>query len=1135
MKAILLSALIVAASTFAFAQGKQTQKIDAYVLQGTPSSSNSIALSAHVQGVNFQLHSIKGKSYTSIDMPNMVSLLTKGAPNVQQITASVIIPDLEAMKVKVVNAKYKDYQNVSIAPSKGNLTRDIDPNQVPFTFSKVYQKDAFYPGKLAELRTPYVLRDFRAQTVVFYPFQYNPVTKVLRVYSSIDIEMIPDASLHAENPFVRTKNSTSVTKEYSHIYKRQFLNYNSLKYTPLAELGNLLIIADSSYLTAMKPYLEWKTRTGRPTKMVSIQSVGNTTTAIKTYILNYYNTKGLAFVLLVGDAAQITTNNLSGNHSDNFYGYLLGNDSYPEVIVGRFSAETRSDVETQVNRTIAYERSPGINNGSYSRSIGLSSNQGPGDDNEYDYEHIRNMQLDLDTFNYSYHAELFDGNQGGNDASGDPNSSMVSTELNNGSGVVLYTGHGSSSSFVSSGFSSSHISALNNVGKLPFIWSVACVNGDFVSNTCFAEYWMRSRNSGGESIGAVATLMSTINQSWDPPMHGQDEMVDILVESYQNNIKRTFGGLSLSGCMKMNDDYGSQGDDMTDTWNLFGDPTLMVRTDTPSVLTVTHQPTMNIGSTQLPVQVNINGALVALTKDDSIYATAYSVNGVANLTFGGIATMDTFLLTVTAFNHIPYLADVLSISSSLPYVFSKRYYVNDLLTNNNRKPENGESVQLAVCLQNSGGVSTTGLTAKLKTTSALVTLTDSVASFGTLNVSDSLMLTQAFAFTVMPQVLNQSLIPFIVEIEDVSGNLWSSPINVLVNAPEIMVSSKLLVEVNGNGNGVPDAGEDFEIQFVLKNVGKNDLNSILADVSTSTSNLTVSVPSVSVSTLGINATYNCTYPLHISSSTPVGSLERIDFSAVSGIYSTNDNVVFKVGIVSEDFETGDFLKYTWQSAGDKPWVTDVTTKYEGSYSARSGLSQNDLNKESIMNLDLKVLADDSLSFYVKVSCEDGAVYNQWYDFLEFEIDGVRKDRWQGDMDWKRVAFPIDSGSHTVSWTYQKDNYSSAGSDCGWVDFIVFPPMQDHVGIQNASANVSAKLFPNPTHQQLHVSFELDTREQVAIRMFSQEGRLLKSLNPAVYIEGTHTEEISVEGLSSGVYFVQIKGESFQTTIPFIKQ
>ncbi len=174
-----------------------------------------------------------------------------------------------------------------------------------------------------------------------------------------------------------------------------------------------------------------------------------------------------------------------------------------------------------------------------------------------------------------FRRSFYDGSQGLNDAAGNPNESDVSELVNQGVGLISYTGHGSSTSLGSSGFSNSQIDQLQNDGMLPFIWSVACVNGEFDNGTCFGESWLRA-NRNGQGTGAVAAFMSTINQSWNPPMAAQDEMVDLLTENIQTSDTRTFGGLSLNGCLKMNDEYGTAGDEMTATWHIFGDPSMMV-------------------------------------------------------------------------------------------------------------------------------------------------------------------------------------------------------------------------------------------------------------------------------------------------------------------------------------------------------------------------------------------------------------------------------------------------------------------------------------------------------------------------------------------------------------------------------
>lgn len=539
----------------------------------------------------FYMNKVKnqnGVEYT-IETEGATPLLKKGAPNVAKATSSVIIPDMDEMTVEIVDAQYQEFTDIAIAPSKGNLFRDIDPATVPFEYAAEYSNDAFYPSEIASLRSPYILRDYRGQTVVVNPFRYNPVTKTLRVYYDITVKVTSTGNI-GENTFSRSGSFTTVDNEFKNIYDNHFLNSGSdSRYTPVEEDGSILIIAHSDFMDAMQPYIDWKIMTGREVEMVDVADIGGSSD-IESYIETYYNENDLTYCLLVGDAAQVPSSYSNGD-SDNNYAYIEGGDHYPEIFMGRFSAENITDVETMVQRTLDYEKEPFTGEEWYTNSISVGSDQGPGDDDEYDYEHLRNIQDDLNGFGYTYNYEYFDGSQGGNDAAGSPSPNDVAEGINSGSTIINYTGHGSTTSWGSSGFSNSDVNNLTNADKLPFIWSVACVNGNFVGSTCFAEAWTRATNAEGNPTGAIATMMSTINQSWAPPMQGQDDMNDLLTEQDENNIKRTFGGLSFNGCMSMNDEYGGEGDDMTDTWTLFGDPSVMVRTDNPTDISASHNPT----------------------------------------------------------------------------------------------------------------------------------------------------------------------------------------------------------------------------------------------------------------------------------------------------------------------------------------------------------------------------------------------------------------------------------------------------------------------------------------------------------------------------------------------------------------
>jgi len=585
--------------------------------------------------------------------PRAVSVMVKDAPDVPKFVASVIVPDKAKMKAVVTSSTYKEYSNVLIAPSKGNLYRNVDPETIPYEYGNAYAQNKFYPEKLVDLGNPYIIRDYRGQAVNIYPFQYNPVTKVLRIYTNLEVKVLPVNMNGGSNPLIRTKQINKIDAEFNNIYKRHFINYPSLKYTPLEEQGNMLIICYSGFMNDMQPLVNWKKLIGIPTEIIDVSTIGNTAAAIKTYVTNYYNQKGLTFLLLVGDAAQIATNTVTAGSSDNAYGYIVGADSYPEVFVGRFSAETVAHVQTQVKKTIDYERNPIVSPVWENIGIGIASDQGAGQGHnggESDAVHEGLIRTHLLGYHYTSVSQLY---QNGTY----PSTADIATAINSGASVINYTGHGSETSWGTSGFSNTDIDNLTNYGMLPFIWSVGCVNGAFVNTTCFGEAWLRATNNN-QPTGAIATLMSTINQSWAPPMTGQDEMNDILVETYANNIKRTFGGLSMNGCMYMNDVEGSAGTEMTDTWNLFGDPSLMVRTDIPQSMTVTHPQSIMLSDNQMQVNCNVNGAYVSLTINNEIIGTGTVTNGSATISFAQLLTTDSIAVTVTAYNYIPYFGKV---------------------------------------------------------------------------------------------------------------------------------------------------------------------------------------------------------------------------------------------------------------------------------------------------------------------------------------------------------------------------------------------------------------------------------------------------------------------------------------------
>jgi len=388
---------------------------------------------------------------------------------------------------------------------------------------------------------------------------------------------------------------------------------------------------------------------------------------------------------------------VSGSASDPSYGFIDGNDAYAEILVGRFSGNNPSEISTQVERSIEYELDPQAGASWYDNALGVASNQGPGyggmtddDFNEFLWDTV------LSGFTYDSYEGIYDGS-GGTDAQG-------ITAINNGVSIINYTGHGSISSWGNgASLGSSQINSLTNNNKLPYVITVGCNVGEFQSTSaCFTETWQRATNNG-EPTGSIAHFGSTISQSWEPPMHGQWAMNSILTESYDNNITRSIGGISMNGCMHMNEAQGSSGINETNYWTLFGDPSVIIRTDQPSNLNINYDEIILVGQTEFIVDVGMDGALASLSRDGQLVGSAYSDGGVSVISLGSEADAPGELdLVVTAFNKFPHQSTVTVLTPDGAFVTVNSVDI-DYGSDNTITP--GETINISILVENLGNES----------------------------------------------------------------------------------------------------------------------------------------------------------------------------------------------------------------------------------------------------------------------------------------------------------------------------------------------------------------------------------------------------------------------------------------------
>ena len=671
MKKLLFLVISFMCIHFAIAQGWNSKLIS--------SSENEIKVEINVDG--FITNDVVTPNGNAVVITNnkMMRMAQAGEPNVPSLVVPVVIGDDALMSVKVVDAEYVDYENIEIAPSKGDFPRSVNPDDVPYTYGLMYQQDAFFPMEVAKLDEPYIHRDVRGQNMVVTPYLYNAVTKTLRVYTHFTLKM-EKVGEDDRNIVANRSKSMVLDPEFKNIYESRYINYGEsmTRYGAIEENGELLIICHDDFMTAMEPFVAWKKQIGRPTTMVGTSTSGATAAAIKSYIETYYASHpNLTDILLVGDVAQIpgvwieaggTGNNGYSGYGDAQYGQLAGNDYYNEVIVGRFCCETEAQVTNHVNKVLNYERDLDETATWLSVGEGVSKNEGAGGGHygEADYVHIDNIRNDLLGYNYTEVHRDYQGVTGVT-----ASAATISQHINEGVSIINYCNHGNITLWGVFSYSNSNVNALTNDYKLPYIISVACLNGKYDhSSDCFAEAWMRAtNNSTGNPTGAIGGMFSYISQPWQPPMYGQDEMIDILVESYANNIKRTMGGVSINGNMKVLDLGASQNANKGtyNTWILYGDPTLTLRNAVPATMNVSCASEMESSATSFNVNAtNAEGALATLSLDGDILGSSVITNGSAGINFEAPGRTGEATLTIFGYNKKTYVTTVNITDGILP-------------------------------------------------------------------------------------------------------------------------------------------------------------------------------------------------------------------------------------------------------------------------------------------------------------------------------------------------------------------------------------------------------------------------------------------------------------------------------------
>ncbi|GAB4340839.1 MAG: hypothetical protein Kow0037_27000 [Calditrichia bacterium] len=852
---------------------------------------------------DFQVETVEkdGQLYSSIRYNHLVRTNQKGFAELPYMSRAVMLPPDKNVDLVVEEGAFQDIRlSYPLLPSRGVIYRSQDPETIPFTIDPASLKDAWYPGEIAMLSEPFIIRDVRGLKVIFQPFQYNAVQKVLRVYKSVKV-VLRENQQTPVNPLWH--RADRIIPEAAAVYRTIFVNYDkSRDPLPLGEQGEILVITTARDEAAIEPYIQWKKEKGF---LVSKEVVAAGTN-VKSLIHQKYNANpNIFYVLLVGDwdDIQCDLGTSSNFPMDPMLGCVAGNDNFPDICIGRFSADNPAEVTSQVNKTIEYEKNAQPGDDWFSHALGIASIEGAGygDDGEMDKVHqtiIWNNKLSQFTFT-AY------------DSAYEPTATIpqVKTAIESGVSLINYTGHGSPYSWGTTGFSSSEVNQLTNGDKLPWIISVACNNGEFHTTECFAENWLRKENGG-----AILMLASTISQPWQPPMRGQDYFMDILIGGYdyssypnQSGIstseqRTTAGAIIYNGlCLMLAESNGNDDLETVQTWTTFGDPSLQVRTRQPEPVTLSNEVVM-VGVPFLTTITNssgpVPGASVTLSQNGQFATGRTDASGSLALNhplLPGPAT-----LVVTGFNLQTIAREINVVPANGPWVISNGQILNDTTAggNQNGRLDYGETVFLGISAKNVGVDTTNGVQAVLATSDPHVTLLDSTHELGTMLPDTTILAKNAFKFSISDSVEDGHIIDFVVKFTGSNRDTtWTSRFTIKANAPKFGDFAITVLDTGAgcNHNGILDPGETANLKFKLQNVGHAAAFNGNFTAESLQEFLTLTAQPVSWDTLGTDSVYYAVFQASAKDTVPLGTPAELTMAVQAGNYAARDTLTLVVG------------------------------------------------------------------------------------------------------------------------------------------------------------------------------------------------------------------------------------------------
>ena len=505
---------------------------------------------------------INGQSLKKVSLPGVFLSNDAGKPDLPGNSRYIAIPQGSTPHLKLVDFQVETISNVDLSPAP-ELPLDTQKDIVYPKDAQVYNTNSFYPSNPFQISPVDQIRGTDVVMLGITPFQYNPVTRELKVYKNIKID------LTFEGGNGTFGNDAFRSPYWDPIMADNILNFPSLPKinypermqkmrlvkSPATSECEYIIICPTGpdFVRWADSLANWRNQQGILTRVFTLDDVGgNTESAIQSFIDNAYYTWTIkpAACLLLGDYGTDATKNIISHlythpagypsfASDNYYADVTG-DEMPDVVLSRIAANNDAELSIMVGRILNFERNRPTDPGYYQHPI---SALGWEDDRWFQlcselvggfWKNV--LHKDVQRINALYTPAnnyingpwstapntntvmAYFGTAGLNYIPDIPgtlggftggNATMINTAINNGAFVLLHRDHGNYTGWGEPAYSTGNVNQLTNT-LLPFVFSINCETGAYHNPAgcpaaCFQEVFQRLTKNGHDA-GAVGLV-----------------------------------------------------------------------------------------------------------------------------------------------------------------------------------------------------------------------------------------------------------------------------------------------------------------------------------------------------------------------------------------------------------------------------------------------------------------------------------------------------------------------------------------------------------------------------------------------------------------------------------------------------